>query len=109
MTAPENNIVRGDLVHTTLSPPGVSIEREDLFKSLPTEIPRVQSDLLERFRLENTNLRRELKEAKADSVLQLNKASALWDKFRMDYQALQKEITEARKQVNELKRLLLIL
>ena len=49
MTAPEKDLIRGDLVHTTLSPPGVPIEHEDL---------------LERFRLENANLRRIVKELK---------------------------------------------
>ena len=87
MTAPEKDLIRGDLAHTTLSPPGVPTEHEGL---------------LERFRLENANLRRQLKEAKADSVLQLNKASALWDKFTKEIQALQKEITEARKQIEQL-------
>ena len=53
MTAPEKDLIRGDLVHTTLSPPGVPIEHEDL---------------LERFRLENANLRRELKELQNEIV-----------------------------------------
>jgi len=49
-------------------------------------------DSLERFRLENSNLRRQLKETKADSVLQLNKASAFWD-----------EIQELKNEIKDLK------